>query len=99
VIVFFFLLNLCSCDPYNRNQSHKQIPTDSVEAGETLAKKYCQSCHAFPQPSLLSVEAWEKGVLPNMGPRLGIFNHYWTQYPSMRRDPNLAPGVLSFKPL
>ena len=98
-IVIFILLNLCSCDPYNRNQSHKQIPTDSVEAGEALAKKYCQSCHAFPQPSLLSVEAWEKGVLPNMGPRLGIFNHYWTQYPSMRRDPNLTPGFYPSRPL
>jgi hypothetical protein len=98
-IIILYLLSLYSCDPYNRNQSHKQIPTASVEAGEALAKKYCQSCHSFPQPSLLNVESWEKGVIPNMGPRLGIFTHNWAQYPSMRRDPNLAQGFYPSKPV
>jgi hypothetical protein len=99
LIIVFLLCSIYSCDPYNRNQSHKQIPTDSVKAGEVLAKKYCQSCHSFPEPSLLDVNSWENGVLPNMGPRLGIFNHYWKEYPSMRRDTHLPPGFYPSQPL
>ena len=99
LIVIFISCWIFSCDPYNRNQSHKQIPTASVEAGEELAKKYCQSCHAFPQPSLVDVNSWENGVLPNMGPRLGIFNFNWQEYPSMRRDPHLSRGYYPSKPI
>ena len=97
--ILIFLCCIYSCDPYNRNQSHKQIPTDSVAAGEVLAKKYCQSCHAFPEPSLLDVNSWEKGVLPNMGPRLGIFSHNWNEYPSMLRDMHLPAGFYPPEPL
>lgn len=97
--IIFFSFCIYSCDPYNRNQSHKQIPTASVEAGEGLAKKYCRSCHAFPDPSLLDVSSWENGVLPNMGPRLGIFNFYWKQYPSMIRDPNMPKGFYPSQPV
>jgi FG-GAP-like repeat len=70
-----------------------------VEAGEALAKKYCQGCHSLPDPDLLDVKSWENGVLPNMGPRLGIFNLNFTRYPSMRRDPNLSAGYYPSKPL
>jgi hypothetical protein len=53
----------------------------------------------FPEPSLLDVKSWEEGVLPNMGPRLGIFYFNWKEYPSMRRD-RLAPkGYYPSKPL
>lgn len=41
-------------------------------SGEQLAYAYCQQCHQFADPQLLSAEAWKKGVLPNMGSRLGI---------------------------
>ena len=99
LIIVIFLCFIYCCDPYNRNQSHKQIPTDSVEAGELLAKKYCQGCHSFPEPSLLDVNSWENGVLPNMGPRLGIFSHNWKDYPSMRRDIHLPPGFYPSEPL
>jgi hypothetical protein len=99
LIIIFISCCIYSCDPYNRNQSHKQIPTASVAAGEELAKKYCQSCHAFPQPSLLDVNSWETGVLPNMAPRLGIFNLNWQPYPSMRNDPHLKPGYYPSQPL
>ena len=88
-----------SCKQRNRNQSHKLISEDLVEKGEILARKYCQSCHAFPEPSLLSVSSWENGVLPNMGPRLGIFNFHFTEYPSMRRDRNLPAGFYPSEPL
>ncbi len=41
-------------------------------SGEQLAYQYCQQCHLFPDPALLTKELWEKGVLPRMAPRLGI---------------------------
>ena len=37
--------------------------------------------------------------MPNMGPRLGIFNHHGKDYPSMRRDRNTPPDYYPAKPL
>ena len=37
-----------------------------VANGEVLAKKYCASCHQYPQPSLLDKHTWETGILPAM---------------------------------
>jgi hypothetical protein len=54
--------------------------------------QYCQSCHAFPNPALLASKTWEKGVLPAMGPRLGIFRHNNIQYPSSVNDMSLSAG-------
>ena len=98
IVIFFCVLGF-SCKHYNRNKSHNQIPDDFVEKGELLAKKYCQSCHAFPDPSLLTVDSWQNGVLPNMGPRLGIFHFHFVEYPSMRRDPHLPAGFYPDEPL
>jgi hypothetical protein len=98
-IIILCALFIFSCKQYNRNNSHKEITTSSIESGEALAKKYCQSCHAFPEPSLLDANSWDKGVLPNMGPRLGIFTFNWNQYPSMRRDRNLPAGFYPSQPL
>jgi len=98
-IILISSLIFLSCKQFHRNQSHKQISDSSVESGEILAKKYCQSCHAFPEPSLLDVNSWENGVLPNMGPRLGIFYYNWKEYPSLRRDRNLPAGYYPSQPL
>ncbi|MEM6845286.1 MAG: VCBS repeat-containing protein [Bacteroidota bacterium] len=40
--------------------------------GEQLAYRYCQTCHAFPEPSLLPKTIWSESVLPRMGHWLGI---------------------------
>ena len=40
--------------------------------GEALARVYCASCHAFPEPALLGRDAWA-AVLPDMGGRLGVY--------------------------
>ncbi|MHA6246758.1 FG-GAP repeat domain-containing protein [Pontibacter sp. CAU 1760] len=40
--------------------------------GLQLAQAYCRACHAFPDPSLLDKETWQKGVLPQMALRLGL---------------------------
>lgn len=46
--------------------------------GEALARVYCASCHAFPEPELLDRPRWNT-VLPFMGGRLGV-------YPTHSRD-------------
>jgi hypothetical protein len=40
--------------------------------GEQLARKYCASCHVFPDASLLDKDHWEKNVLPQMAFRMGF---------------------------
>jgi hypothetical protein len=60
---------------------------------------YCQSCHMLPDPALLDVKSWEKGVLPEMGPRLGIFRYGFERYPSSIRDTNIGPRFYPSRPL
>lgn len=90
---------MSSCDNYHRNKTHAVIPESRIREGEVLAKKYCQSCHIFPEPSQLDVASWEDGVLPNMGPRLGIFSHNFRSYPSSINDPNLPKGFYPSQPI
>ena len=99
---YFFipvLLFIFSCKHYNRNQSNWQISSSSIENGELLAKKYCQGCHSFPEPSLLDVNSWETGVLPHMGPRLGILNFNFVQYPSIHMNRDVPQEYYPAKPL
>jgi hypothetical protein len=44
----------------------------NVSPGEKLARTYCGSCHAFPEPRLLDKRTWVEGVLPQMAPRVGV---------------------------
>lgn len=39
---------------------------------EAVARRYCGSCHRFPEPSLLPKQNWINGVLPAMQPLLGL---------------------------
>jgi hypothetical protein len=45
---------------------------NEVERGESLAKKYCGTCHLFPEPKLLDKKTWADGVMPRMAFHLGI---------------------------
>lgn len=90
---------LSSCENYHRNSSYPNVSLSSIAAGEELAIKYCQSCHALPDPSLLDTKSWEKGVLPNMGPRLGIFEFGFEIYPSLKNDRNLDSNFYPSQPL
>ncbi len=98
ILVCFF----SSCKHYNKNASHQQISDNSIATGEKLAKQYCGSCHIQPDPSMLNAKSWQDGVLPEMGPRLGIFFYGYKEYPSYKRDmlvdKNFYPAqpVLSF---
>ena len=91
----FLSLTLMCCKNYQRNNSHRDVFISNIKKGERLAAKYCQTCHLLPDPSLLDAKSWEEGVLPNMGPRLGIFNYGYKTYPSARND--LSVG-LNFYP-
>ena len=88
-----------SCNQYKKNTSHQNISNESIESGEKLAKQYCQSCHTIPDPGLLNAITWEKGILPNMGPRLGIFRHGLNVYRSFRGDRNLDSNFYPSKPM
>ena len=49
-----------------------------IEEGKELAQIHCVSCHAFPDPSLLSKKAWTD-VFPKMAELMyvdGYYNHY-----------------------
>lgn len=98
-LVTFFSIGFClSCKNDHRNSSHKNISSSSIEKGEALAARYCQSCHILPTPSLLDAKSWER-VLQNMGPRLGIFQHGFETYPSYRHDRELDSNFYPSKPV
>jgi FG-GAP-like repeat len=100
LFLFPFLIIGCftSCKNYNRNKSHAEVSLESIQQGEVLAKAYCQSCHMLPDPSLLDSKSWEKGVLPQMGPRLGIFYFGFDMYPRIR-DKNLTADYYPSHPV
>ena len=99
LFIILFLVVTFSCKNYHRNSSHKDIPLSSIKKGESLAIKYCQSCHLLPDPSLLDTKSWEKGVLPNMGPRLGIFYYDFEKYPSYKSDKNIDTNFYPAQPV
>jgi hypothetical protein len=93
----FFVIGF-SCTNYKKNKSHENVSDASITKGKALAAIHCQSCHLFPDPLLLDAKTWEAGVLPQMGPRLGIFDHNGIQYPSSKNDPNLDKNFYPQKP-
>src|SRR5580698_6872027 len=94
-----FVVILVSCGRDPRNRTHGQVPMSSIRQGERLAQTFCSSCHLVPDPSLLDSRSWEKGVLPAMGPRLGIFAYGFQLYPNSRRDTNIGRGYYPSQPL
>lgn len=67
--------------------------------GKQLAASYCASCHMAPDPSLLDRATWRLGVLPQMGPRLGIRGTDSSLYPSERNDPFCPAHYYPAQPL
>jgi hypothetical protein len=98
-ITILALLLLSYCKSYRRNKSFAAVRAINIEKGEALAQKHCQSCHMLPDPSLLDAKSWDEGVLPNMGPLMGIFRHQFRQYPSGRNDRFLDSGFYPEQPL
>jgi hypothetical protein len=68
-------------------------PKANLEEGKALAKKYCQSCHLLPNPSLLPKEMWETGVMPSMGPFFGFKSFKGQLYHQINDvDPSTFPA-------
>jgi hypothetical protein len=93
-----FFISSCS-EKVKKNTSHASVPDEHIEKGKQLALTYCQSCHELPDPGLLDAKTWETGVLPAMGPRLGIFSYGFKQYPSYKSDKNLPANFYPDKPV
>ncbi len=66
-------------------------PLEKDNAGQQLASAYCGSCHEVPSPGLLTKQVWLTGVLPQMGPRLGIREFQGTSYP-INEHPTVPKG-------
>ncbi|HWB91323.1 MAG TPA: VCBS repeat-containing protein [Puia sp.] len=88
-----------SCKPAAHNAGGQPIADSAIRSGKALAEVYCQSCHQLPDPALLDKTTWEHGVLPAMGPRLGIFKFGLTHYPSSIRDTAIGPGFYPSRPV
>ncbi len=84
---------------YKKNASHNDVTDVSIAKGEQLAAQFCQSCHLLPDPSLLDANTWATGVLPQMGPRLGIFEHLYQRYPNNLNDPHIDKSFYPRQPL
>ena len=93
------ILILSGCNDFHRNRSHPEISNSDIKDGKVLAEVYCQGCHQLPDPSLLTAVVWEKGVLPYMGPRLGVFSYNFQRYPSSRYDKFLDKNFYPSQPL
>lgn len=93
------LILILSCNNFKKNHSHQSVPDSNIAKGKALAITYCQSCHMLPDPSLLDAKNWETGVLPGMGPRLGIFYYGLKEYPSSRYDMNLDKDFYPSQPV
>ena len=59
VVLVIVFVNLFSCTTPEQND-------------ERVARKYCSSCHVFPEPGLLDKGTWAESVLPQMAFRMGV---------------------------
>ncbi len=98
VSVFFTGVFIDSCVDGAKNDNHEVSQAD-IKKGKELASVYCQSCHLLPDPSSLDAKSWANGVLPIMGPRLGIFEHDKKSYPYSKYDLELDKNFYPAKPL
>lgn len=89
IVVFLacFIALIHACVEQEPPESPAPQPAD-------LAKTYCGSCHAFPDPSLLDKNTWEKSVLPKMSEKLGI-RTYNGQYMAVLHE---LPGETATDP-
>jgi hypothetical protein len=88
---------LCACD--SRSVNNTKATDKSKATGKELAELHCQSCHQLPDPSLLDKKSWLAGVLPHMGPLLGVYEHNYQRYPSFINDRSLPKGFYPSQPV
>jgi len=95
----FFPVLFFSCKQAAHNSNGQPIADSAIRSGKALAAVYCQSCHVLPAPGLVNKTIWEHGILPAMGPRLGIFKFGLTHYPSSIRDNGIGRAFYPSAPL
>jgi hypothetical protein len=66
-----FFQNVRAASPVEVPRKETLLP-GSAKSGEALARVYCGSCHAFPEPDLLDKKTWNEQTLPRMSIRLGL---------------------------
>src|SRR5205085_4047523 len=64
--------SLPSSAPDTSSPGPRLLLDTDAERGHRLAQIYCQTCHLFPEPTLLDKATWEQGALPDMAPWLGL---------------------------
>ena len=95
----FFQTEITSCRRGGVVYNGVFIADTTIQKGKTLANIYCASCHLFPDPALLTKKVWLEGILPQMGPRLGIFDHNHVDYPNSKSDTELDKNYYPSEPL
>ncbi|HWZ04156.1 MAG TPA: VCBS repeat-containing protein, partial [Mucilaginibacter sp.] len=78
VIILIFAGSVAVLNSCNNNTSPPTV-TSQIASGKALSKKYCISCHEWPDPALIDKKSWVNGVLPAMGKKLGV-TLYMGQY-------------------
>src|SRR3954451_22408350 len=99
LITVYTIALIISCNDFQKNNSHQDTSDKSIAAGKKLAATYCASCHQLPDPSMLNAWSWEHGVLPQMGPRLGIFYYGDRRYPSFVNDFEIGKSFYPSQPV
>jgi FG-GAP-like repeat len=92
----FTCLLLSACQ-WSSNRKNSNDP--ALIQGQALAAKYCQSCHVLPDPNWVDATTWEKGILPMMGPRLGIFSHQGKRYKVNKYEVSITGDFYPTQPL
>lgn len=100
-ILLFILVVVsnASCHSFQDTNSKQSDSVLSIQKGKELASQYCRSCHSLPDPAMLSSDKWVHGVLPQMGPRLGIFAYGFQLYPSRKGDPEIGDSFYPSQPV
>lgn len=92
-LVLLFGLSACKQNKYPKASD------ETIAEGKKLAELHCQSCHLLPNPDWVDAKTWENGVLPAMGPRLGIFSYKGKHYPAEKYNLSLPPGFYPSRPM
>lgn len=72
--LIFFSAMLFACGSPEKQHDDRQLSQQEAGlSGEQLSRKYCQSCHLYPEPNTLDKYTWERSVLPLMGRLFGIY--------------------------
>jgi hypothetical protein len=93
MVAWYFYMNL----PDTSDETNLSPEEMELREGKMLAIQHCSACHLYPEPELLPKDIWTSSVLPAMGPKMGIFRHEVSPYPT-ERDPHLPEGYYPSEP-